>query len=124
MSALTSLVDGVVGAAVVGTTAAAAWASTEVGRAALTGSAGGLARWLLQKKRVFRDLLISVAAGALFAVYTSSGVRAVFERFVGPLADGPNTDTFAQFSAGLVGVALAKVALAFIEKYEGPKDAE
>lgn len=94
-----------------------AWAGGDTARTALAGSAGGLVRWLLRDGRSVRDGLISVGAGAVFAIYISPGVRAVFEKFVGPLADGSGTDHFAAFSSGLVGMALAKVAIATIENH-------
>lgn len=92
-----------------------AWVVGEGGKAALAGAAGGLVRWLMAERRRIRDGAISVASGAMMAHFGAPLMLALLEKSLGGMrGDVANT---AAFCAGIVGMSLAKLVIAYVEAH-------
>lgn len=91
------------------------WLGGETGRAAVAGGLGGISRWWMTDRRRLRDGIGSAAVGAIMAPYLGPAVLAIFEAGFGDMGEGPRVEGFSYFAAGLLGMSLAKIIIAYIE---------
>jgi hypothetical protein len=99
----------------VGSTAAVAWLSGEMGRVVVAGAAGGLYRWLMEERKRLREGIIAIVSGAVGSVYLGPIVMRLLEIGGLSVTGHPSGYMTAGFLAGMTGVSLAKVAIAVIE---------
>lgn len=92
-----------------------AWLSGEAGKAGIAGAAGGLVRWLMSETRRVREGIISVVSGALMAHFGTPLMLALLEKSMGELKG--EAGYTAAFCSGLVGMSLAKLVIAYIERH-------
>lgn len=90
------------------------WFGGEAGRAYVAGAAGGLMRWWMTDKRRLKDGIPSAITGAIFARYLSPLVLSGMGKMFGPLGEG--AQDAATFATGLMGMSMAKIILAGLEK--------
>lgn len=92
-----------------------AWLAGESGRVLVAGGLGGLLRWSFDERRRIRDGVINVITGAICAKYLGAFVLALLAGVAPSIRDHPDAPLTAGFSAGLVGMSLAKILIAIVE---------
>lgn len=79
----------------------------DLGAAAVAGAAGGLVRWLTLRER-WQDGLISMAVGAVCAVYLGPLALPLLEPVLGKLIDKPaQLSNLSAFLVGMGGIAVS-----------------
>lgn len=108
------LADNFLGAIIIYASAVLIWFGGEAGRAYVAGAAGGLMRWWMADRRRLKDGIPSAVTGAIFARYLSPIVLSGMDKVFGQLGDG--AQDAATFATGLMGMSMAKIVLAALEK--------
>lgn len=87
----------------------------------VSGAAGGFFRWVAIKPRKWTELLISVTAGFISAIYLLDIVRPL----VAPFTEAAVTDRLAGFIAGVLGISISGFivdAFSVWKKLKGEED--
>lgn len=92
-----------------------AWVLGEGGKAAMAGAAGGVVRWLSSERRKVSEGVIAVVTGAMMAHYGTPLMLALIEGWTGELKG--EAMPAAAFFAGLVGMSLGKLVIAFMDNH-------
>lgn len=95
----------------------ATWLFGTSGQVALAGAAGGAVRWWMSERKRLLSGLGSVITGAIFAQYFAPITLVVLTKYIGPLGEGAFAT--AAFSAGLVGMSIAKIIIAAVDAAAG-----
>ncbi|MGP9790712.1 hypothetical protein [Roseinatronobacter sp. NSM] len=98
-------------------TAAALWLSGEAGRVAVAGGAGAIIRWWASEKKNLRNGVVQTLSGGLVATYMWPLVFGMLNFFIPALGKDPETIAASAFVAGMMGISIAKIALALVESY-------
>lgn len=93
------------------------WLGGEAGRAAVAGSAGALVRWWASDQRSLRNGVIQAATGALVATYMWPLVFGILHMVIPSLEKDMETIAASSFVAGMLGMSVAKIALALVENF-------
>lgn len=82
-----------------------AWVFSPDARAALSGAAGGIVRWITLQESL-RAGLLSILVGSISAVYLGPLVAPLLDPVVGKLVPDGDSHGFAAFVVGLGGISL------------------
>lgn len=97
--------------------AALVWLGGEAGRTAIAGGAGALVRWWASEKRNLRNGVIQAVTGAIVATYMWPLVFGILNYFIPALERDMETIAASSFVAGMLGMSVAKIALALVENF-------
>lgn len=88
-----------------------AWLVGEKGQLAVAGALGGVVRWLSLRED-WKDGLISIAVGAICAVYVSPLAIPLFDSVLGKIVvDAASRHSFSGFVIGVGGIAVSGLVL-------------
>lgn len=90
------------------------WVAGEAGRAAIAGAAGGFTRWLISERRRLSEGIVSTLVGLVMSLYASPIMLALIRKWIGDISG--DTKGAAGFAAGLMGMSIAKMALAILDR--------
>lgn len=95
-----------------------AWLVGEGGRVVIAGAAGGLIRWIMDERRRWRDGIVAVTTGVIFANYATPVGLILLNNWFGPL-DAANAQIrdSAAFAMGIGGMTVGKLIMAMFEKH-------
>lgn len=95
-----------------------AWLIGEGGRVVIAGAAGGLIRWIMDERRRWRDGIVAVTTGAIFAKYGTPLGIILLNNWFGPLdAGNDQIRDSAAFAMGIGGMTVGKLIMAMFEKH-------
>lgn len=97
--------------------AAMVWLGGEAGRTAIAGGAGALVRWWASERRSLRNGVIQAVTGAIVATYMWPLVFGILNYFIPALEKDMETIAASSFVAGMLGMSVAKIALALVENF-------
>ncbi|MBN2760867.1 MAG: hypothetical protein JXQ79_10230 [Rhodobacteraceae bacterium] len=97
--------------------AAMLWIAGEAGRIAIAGGAGALVRWWASEQRNLRNGIVQALTGAIVATYMWPLVFGILHFFLPSLEKDTETIVASGFVAGMMGMSVAKIALALIENF-------
>lgn len=101
--------------------AAATWLAGETGSRMAAGAAGGLMRWADQAQRRLIDGVLAAVSGSFAAIYLGPVVKAILLVVGIDLGDDTQGLLAAGFLAGLMGMSVAKVAIAVMETWSAQR---
>ena len=83
-----------------------AWLFSEDGRAAISGAAGGIVRWVTLREH-WKDGILSLLVGTICAIYLGPLVAPMLEPVIGKIAPQSDGGGFSSFVVGLGGISLS-----------------
>ena len=96
---------------------AAIWLGGEAGRIAVAGGFGAIVRWWASEQRNLKNGIVQTISGGIVASYMWPLVFGILQYFIPALEKDPQTIAASAFVAGMMGISLAKIALALVENF-------